>query len=1309
MDRRNVCQNLVVNMVTLLFCIFSISPALMAAQTITCGQTVTGTLGSSSDFRDYSFSGNKDETVVISLSGTTLSFLPSFDLLTPPGTSIGLLPVGSLHPVTLPITTTYTIRVHGPSAGGFVLGLYFATGHCGKPISCGSSVSASIDVPAQQVPYTFEAEAGQVVLFSAAKVSGTISPSATLYDPYGKAIGSATVGVDSKLITLSHSGRHTILVRDLSQSGGGTFGFSLHFTDGGCGTASNCGETKNGSIDMPGYEQAYRFDGAAGQVIGVGIKKSSGSLTPVASLYGPKGDLVASSGLLGKITDVSLRQDGHYTILVQAFMHVSTGGYELQLSCSGSKCSPSVSPITFSVPSNGGAGTVTITGPTGCTWAASSSEDWVTISKKSGSGSAALDISVTQNQDITPRVATLTIAGQTVAVSQPGMNGSLAKTLYYPRLVDTEAQATDAASAEYTGIALTNMDFTSAYLIATAFDTSGRIISGKDIYNPVTLVLAPGQQVAVIDYQMFGSGLISANKIGWFVIESDSNKVAGAYLFFNQNLTVLDGTDTSAKQLNEFVFPEIEPTGFTELDVANPTKESTLLTFELIGSDGVRKLSPLTRTVNASGSLVEFVQDMFSKASPNSSDYLRVTSAASAVPLEFFGKSKQYVKALKGQDISDGSTILYSPQYAVGGQGWITEISVINLDPSPGSLTFKLVGDNGQSIGVMRTLPIAGKGKIHITDPNFFLEVTTVTSGYVEIKSDGIRITGSVVFGDPDKNTYSSALPLVSTFPRSLVFSQIASNDDYYTGLVLLNPNDSSVTATISVFRKDGALIVSKQELLPGKSRECRLITEYFPSLMRKDIGGGYVKITSDQGPGIGAFLLIGTGGALSSMPGTPITPAVPPGPLPWWAKSYGIEGTNSAASIKQTSDGGYITVRSTDSFGAGSTDIIVLKLNADGSVAWQKSYGGKGAETATSILETSDGGYIVAGSVGTESTGPLGAGWNDICILKLNRDGTIAWQKAYGGPGDDSAQSIQQTAEGGYIVAATMDKYGANHGEFCMLKLASDGSLSWKKCFGTAYAEYGVAVRQVPDGGYVALGYGEVRYGDLGAGPRGYWVLRLRSDGIPVWQRIYGYPLGETTPKDIIATSDGGYLVVGGFVWHLWEPNGNWILKLTADGSIDWQKNYYGGRIEAAHIISDGGYVFTGVVGDSSGADYASAWRLSRNGTVLWQKKYLPSDFSYGAGLSIEPTADGGFIMIGEANSPVGGGFLNASMWVVKMQSDGSCPPLGADYFWENSQPNTDFSGQGVNFPFWDPSIGVADLSLEVKDTNAKVQQQAP
>ena len=106
---------------------------------------------------------------------------------------------------------------------------------------------------------------------------------------------------------------------------------------------------------------------------------------------------------------------------------------------------------------------------------------------------------------------------------------------------------------------------------------------------------------------------------------------------------------------------------------------------------------------------------------------------------------------------------------------------------------------------------------------------------------------------------------------------------------------------------------------------------------------------------------------------------------------------------------------------GQGTYDLLVLKLNPDGTVAWQKTYGGSQSDYAYSIQQTSDGGYIVAG--GTVS---FGAGGSDFWILKLDSDGSVAWQKTYGGLNDDYAQSIQQTSDGGYIVAGNTHSSGA-------------------------------------------------------------------------------------------------------------------------------------------------------------------------------------------------------------------------------------------------------------------------------------------
>ncbi|MDI6787632.1 MAG: hypothetical protein QME51_04610, partial [Planctomycetota bacterium] len=255
------------------------------------------------------------------------------------------------------------------------------------------------------------------------------------------------------------------------------------------------------------------------------------------------------------------------------------------------------------------------------------------------------------------------------------------------------------------------------------------------------------------------------------------------------------------------------------------------------------------------------------------------------------------------------------------------------------------------------------------------------------------------------------------------------------------------------------------------------------------------------------------------------------------WQKTYGGTGSDSAQSIQQTSDGGYIVAGVTQSFGTGSADFWVLKLTSTGSIDWQKTYGGTGYDRANSIQQTADGGYVVAGN-----TTSFGAGSNDFWVLKLNNDGTVAWQKTYGGTGGETANSIRQTSDGGYIVAGTSDGAGV---DFWVLKLNSDGSVVWQKTYGGTGDEYARPIQQTVDGGYIVAGYTT----SFGVGSYDIWVLKLNNDGTVAWQKTYGGTGGETA-NSIRQTADGGYIVAGNTPSFGAGSADFWVLKLNPDGT---------------------------------------------------------------------------------------------------------------------------------------------------------------
>jgi uncharacterized delta-60 repeat protein len=365
-----------------------------------------------------------------------------------------------------------------------------------------------------------------------------------------------------------------------------------------------------------------------------------------------------------------------------------------------------------------------------------------------------------------------------------------------------------------------------------------------------------------------------------------------------------------------------------------------------------------------------------------------------------------------------------------------------------------------------------------------------------------------------------------------------------------------------------------------------------------------------------------------------------------YWAKTYGgswhaDSSDDSAKSVEQTSDGGYVVAGSIDGGYTISPYAWVLKLESNGSVVWQKSYGSFRA-WASSIEQTSDGGYVLAGQwanlapaygpeygyfilkldsngsavwqngygVGTVSTvslveqtsdgGYIAAGGYGFWVAKLNSTGSMDWQKTYGGNSSGVASSIQQTADGGYIVAGSTNSSGAGSWDIWVLKLNSTGSAEWQKTYGGSGSDGASSVEQTSDGGYIVAG----TTSSFGAGGTDFWVLKLDPTGGVAWQKTYGSS-GDDNLDSFQQTSDGGYVAAGStnsFGAGGWDF---WVLKLDSTGSVIWQKTYGGSGDEGAHSVqqtSDGGYILAGTT-NSFGAGASDAWvvKLGTDGYIVW------------------------------------------------------------------------------------------------------------
>lgn len=299
------------------------------------------------------------------------------------------------------------------------------------------------------------------------------------------------------------------------------------------------------------------------------------------------------------------------------------------------------------------------------------------------------------------------------------------------------------------------------------------------------------------------------------------------------------------------------------------------------------------------------------------------------------------------------------------------------------------------------------------------------------------------------------------------------------------------------------------------------------------------------------------------------------------WQKCLGGSKYDEASDVKLTSDGGYIVAGATRSndgnvtgFHAGTygseLDMWVVKLTAAGIIEWQTALGGSGHDYATSVIQTVDGGYTVAGSTASKNgnvTGQRGA--VDMWIVKLRNTGVLQWQKCLGGSLNDHANEILQTPDGGYIVAGGSDSKDKDvvgfHGyfDFWVVKLNSAGTLQWQKCLGGSGDESASSVQLAGDGGYIIGGYTNSRGGDI----VGYhfkndgWLVKINGTGKLVWQRCFGGSENDFI-HSLIRTSDGKYAFASGStssdddIQNHIGNNDFWIVKVGNNGQLPQNNN---------------------------------------------------------------------------------------------------------------------------------------------------------
>jgi len=348
--------------------------------------------------------------------------------------------------------------------------------------------------------------------------------------------------------------------------------------------------------------------------------------------------------------------------------------------------------------------------------------------------------------------------------------------------------------------------------------------------------------------------------------------------------------------------------------------------------------------------------------------------------------------------------------------------------------------------------------------------------------------------------------------------------------------------------------------------------------------------------------------------------------------------------------------------------------------IIWKKCFGGSGGDYVQSLQQTSDGGYIFAGSTGSnDGDVSYSGGERDYWVVKLDNNGNIQWEKSYGGIFDDYACSVQQTTDGGYIVCGCAFSSGGDvtghHGydnpDYWIIKLTSTGEKEWAKCYGGTDNEIALSVKQTSDEGYIVTGWSISEDGDLPENcAHGYWILKLNSLGDTLWTKcIYVGLIDVVGAQSVLQTFDGGYIVTGTVIPN--NPNTNTgfdysVIRLDSTGNVIWNKFYGGSSYDHAKMISqtaDSNYIIVGY-SDSNDGDVSGnhgqrdCWilKIDTLGDIIWSGCVGGSSMDYGRDLSI--TSDGGYVVAGSTLSKYidyDHNNMSEKYWIFKMNSSGN------------------------------------------------------
>lgn len=311
------------------------------------------------------------------------------------------------------------------------------------------------------------------------------------------------------------------------------------------------------------------------------------------------------------------------------------------------------------------------------------------------------------------------------------------------------------------------------------------------------------------------------------------------------------------------------------------------------------------------------------------------------------------------------------------------------------------------------------------------------------------------------------------------------------------------------------------------------------------------------------------------------------------WSRTFGGSGMDMCSSVLQTSDGGCLLAGWSSTYGAGEQDFLLIRTDENGGELRVRSYGGASQERCYALQRTWQGEYLLAGY-----TASFGSGMSDFWLVCVNENGDSLWSRTYGGSSNEECQAVMQTSDGGFALAGHTWSPGTEDWDFLLVRTDENGDSLWSRTYGGSGYDQCFAAQETAGGGFVLAGYTE----SFGAGGEDVWLVKTDADGDSVWSLTLGGASDERC-YSLLQTPDRGFVLAGWTESFGLYRADLWLVKVSENGDSLWSRTFSGRCWDdcmAVRQTSDGGFILAGSTGYPPGEWRAADFFLVKTGPDL-------------------------------------------------------------------------------------------------------------